>query len=88
MAKMPPETLSITESAQIAHIELGRPDKANAIDGAMWDDLRSAFAWLDSSTARVGVLSGRGRHFTAGIDPITACNVHYPRRGPAEAPPQ
>jgi len=62
------ETLAVHESDGVAHIELNRPDKANAINGAMWKDLRSAFEWLSGSRARVGVLSGRGRHFTAGID--------------------
>jgi len=62
------ETLAITESDGVAHIELNRPDKANAMNGTMWKDMRSAFDWLSSSRARVGVLSARGKHFTAGID--------------------
>jgi len=62
------ETLTITEADGVAHIELNRPDKANAMSGAMWKELRSAFDWLSTSRARVGVLSGRGKHFTAGID--------------------
>lgn len=62
------ETLAVTESEGVAHIELNRPDKANALSGTMWRDLRSAFDWLGASRARVGVLSARGRHFTAGID--------------------
>lgn len=62
------ETLAITEADGVAHIELNRPDKANALNGAMWKELRAAFDWLRSSRARVGVLSGRGKHFTAGID--------------------
>jgi len=62
------ETLAISESDGVAHIELNRPDKANALTGPMWKDLRSAFDWLSTSRARVGVLSARGKHFTAGID--------------------
>lgn len=62
------ETLAISETDGVVHIELNRADKANAINGAMWKDLRSAFDWLSTSRARVGVLSGRGKHFTAGID--------------------
>lgn len=62
------ETLAITEADGVAHIELDRPDKANALNGPMWRDLRAAFDWLSASRARVGVLSGRGKHFTAGID--------------------
>ncbi|KGO33365.1 MAG: crotonase/enoyl-CoA hydratase family protein [Desulfoprunum sp.] len=62
------ETLSISETDGVVHIELNRADKANAMNGAMWKELRSAFAWLSTSSARVGVLSGQGKHFTAGID--------------------
>ena len=62
------ETLTVTETNGVAHIELNRPEKANALNRAMWKDLRSAFDGLSAGRARVGVLSARGRHFTAGID--------------------
>jgi len=62
------ETIAITETNGVAQIELNRADKANALSATMWKDLKSAFDWLSASRARVGVLSGRGRHFTAGID--------------------
>lgn len=62
------ETLALTETNGVAHIELNRPDKANAMNGVMWKELRLAFHWLSTSRARVGVLSARGKHFTAGID--------------------
>ncbi|MBO6576809.1 MAG: crotonase/enoyl-CoA hydratase family protein [Rhodothermales bacterium] len=62
------ETIAVSESDGIAHIELNRPEKANAFNGTMWQDLRRAFEWLHESSARVGVLSGRGKHFSAGID--------------------
>jgi enoyl-CoA hydratase/carnithine racemase len=62
------ETLVVTETDGVAHIELNRPDKVNAFNATMWKELRQAFDWLSTSHARVGVLSARGRHFTAGID--------------------
>lgn len=62
------ETLAITEQDGVALIELNRPDKANAMNAAMWKDMRAAFEWLSDSHLRVGVLSARGKHFTAGID--------------------
>ena len=62
------ETLVISEADGVAHIQLNRPEKANAINGVMWKEIRAAFDWLSSSHARVGVLSARGKHFTAGID--------------------
>lgn len=63
------ETLTISLQDHIATVRLNRPDKANAMNATMWQDIRLAFDWLDSQPeARVAVLQGEGRHFTAGID--------------------
>jgi enoyl-CoA hydratase len=63
------ETLSVTLEAQVAIVRLNRPDKANAMNLAMWHDIRRAFTWIDATPeVRVAVLDGEGRHFTAGID--------------------
>jgi enoyl-CoA hydratase len=62
------ETLLVSVSNGVAHIALNRPDKANALNGAMWQDLKTAFHWLAASSARVCVLSAQGKHFTAGIE--------------------
>jgi enoyl-CoA hydratase len=62
------ETLVISEADGVAHIQLNRPEKANAMNGVMWKEIRAAFDWLSTSRARVGVLSAQGKHFTAGID--------------------
>ncbi|NNE71448.1 MAG: crotonase/enoyl-CoA hydratase family protein [Rhodothermales bacterium] len=78
------ETIAISEQDGIAHIELNRPDKANAMNSAMWKDLRTAFDWLSESTARVGVLSGRGDHFTAGIDLAMLAELRVDLTGLAE----
>jgi enoyl-CoA hydratase len=62
-------TLDVSLAGGIAHVRLNRPDKANAMNRAMWNDIRAAFRWVDETPeARVAVLSGRGAHFTAGID--------------------
>lgn len=53
----------------VARIDFSRPERANALDLAMWHELGAAFRWADTAPAvRVVVLGGRGRHFTAGID--------------------
>jgi len=62
------ETLILNVAGGVAHIELNRPEKTNALNSLMWQELRAAFDWLDSSSARVGILSATGKHFTAGID--------------------
>lgn len=62
------ETVALSVADGVAHIELNRPEKANALNGLMWKELRAAFDWLSASPARVGVLSARGKHFTSGID--------------------
>jgi enoyl-CoA hydratase len=63
------ETLAVSLTAGVATVELNRPDKANALSRQMWQDIRSAFRWVDETPdARVAVIAGRGKHFTAGID--------------------
>ncbi|RYF97710.1 MAG: enoyl-CoA hydratase, partial [Caulobacteraceae bacterium] len=63
------DTLTLRVQDHIATVRLNRPDKANAMNAAMWQDLRRAFDWIDGEpAARVAVLEGEGRHFTAGID--------------------
>jgi enoyl-CoA hydratase len=63
------ETLTLAVQDHIATVRLNRPDKANAMNATMWQDIRLAFDWLDGQAeVRVAVLEGEGRHFTAGID--------------------
>ena len=63
------ETLTISLSDHIATIRLNRPDKANAMNLAMWHDIRKAFKWVDATAeARVAILEGEGKLFTSGID--------------------
>jgi enoyl-CoA hydratase len=63
------QTLKVALAGQVATIQLNRPERANAMEPLMWTELREAMRWLDGTPeARVGVLSGAGKHFTAGID--------------------
>jgi enoyl-CoA hydratase/carnithine racemase len=63
------DTLTVTVQDHIATVSLNRPDKANAMNLAMWHDIRSAFQWIDANAeARVVILTGEGKLFTSGID--------------------
>ena len=62
-------TVSLTLADHIAEVRLNRPDKSNAINEAMWQEIRQAFEWIDATPeARVVILSGAGKNFCAGID--------------------
>ncbi|MDX1733804.1 MAG: crotonase/enoyl-CoA hydratase family protein [Halioglobus sp.] len=68
---MPPDfaTLEVTVDENVATVFLNRPDKANAMNAAMWDELQSCFEWLDDEPGvRAVILAGNGKHFCAGID--------------------
>jgi enoyl-CoA hydratase/carnithine racemase len=53
----------------VAHVRLNRPDKLNALDGAMFEALVSAGSELiGRSDVAAVVLSGAGRAFCAGLD--------------------
>jgi enoyl-CoA hydratase/carnithine racemase len=63
------ETLSLSVVGKVATVTLNRPDKANAMNWAMWQDIRSAMQWADRTPqVRAVVLQGEGKHFTSGID--------------------
>lgn len=85
------ETVKVSFPAPfVAHVELNRPKKMNAINGQMWKDIRSVFDTLKyDEDVRAIVLSGAGRAFTSGIDckgvfcscsakvePIDLCSDH------------
>lgn len=62
-------TLTIALSEHIADIRLNRPEKSNALNATMWQEIRQVFEWVDCSPdARVAILSGEGKNFCAGID--------------------
>jgi enoyl-CoA hydratase len=63
------ETLKVAMNDGVVTVDLNRPDKANAISQDMWQDIKSVFRWVDETPeARVAVIGGRGKYFTAGID--------------------
>jgi enoyl-CoA hydratase/carnithine racemase len=48
---------------------LNRPEKANAMNAAMWQEIRKAMRWVDATAdARVAIIDGAGANFCAGID--------------------
>ncbi len=63
------ETLDVTTDGAVATVMLNRPDKLNAMNGAMFSEIGQAFRWIDAETdARAIVLAANGKHFTAGLD--------------------
>lgn len=66
---MPTPTIEFEKRGPIAEIRLNRPDKLNAIDAAMNEELCAALADAENDDAvRVVILSGNGRAFSAGFD--------------------
>ena len=53
----------------IAHVQINRPEKVNAMNAAFWEEIIDIFQWVDDTDAvRAVVISGAGKHFSAGID--------------------
>jgi len=62
-------SLELQVSDGIATVWMNRPDRHNAFDETLIAELDDAFRHLDAdATARVIVLAGRGRSFSAGAD--------------------
>jgi enoyl-CoA hydratase len=63
------ETLDVTIDGHIAHVALNRPDSLNAMNSRFFKEIKEAFETLDqNTTVRAIILSGNGKHFTAGLD--------------------
>ncbi|HEY6252225.1 MAG TPA: enoyl-CoA hydratase-related protein [Candidatus Angelobacter sp.] len=62
------KTIQYAESQGIATITLNRPDKRNAINSDLIEDLLSGLEATLHSAARVLILTGAGKAFCAGMD--------------------
>lgn len=63
------QTLEVARDGAILHIRLNRPEVRNAFNGTVVEELQAAFATADGdAAARVVVLSGNGKSFSAGAD--------------------
>jgi enoyl-CoA hydratase/carnithine racemase len=66
------ERVSVSREGGVAHVELVREDRLNAMDGEMFAAIGETFRALGvDPKVRAVLLSGRGRHFTSGLD------LHY-----------
>jgi methylglutaconyl-CoA hydratase len=79
------QTIAVEVSVRrIATVLLNRPERGNAFDQRMLDELGQAFAALAADeAARIVVLRGSGRHFCTGADLARAA---APADPPAAAP--
>ncbi len=62
------QTLRLEYDGAVATITLTRPEKRNAISTQMIDELLDALAEVQSSPARVAILTGEGKAFCSGMD--------------------
>ncbi|WP_374981656.1 crotonase/enoyl-CoA hydratase family protein [Pseudomonas solani] len=61
---------------KIAHVEINRPEKINAMNADFWTEIIDIFRWIDETDeVRVVVLSGAGKHFSSGIDLMLLASV-------------
>ena len=62
-------TVRVERSGAIARIALNRPERHNAQNPRMWEELRKAGAELAADAdVRAAVLTGRGPSFSSGLD--------------------
>lgn len=61
------DLLRVGLAGSVAHVELHRPNKRNAISDKMLKQLQTALINLPAGV-RAAILSGAGKHFCAGLD--------------------
>ncbi|SDU94041.1 crotonase/enoyl-CoA hydratase family protein [Pseudomonas mucidolens] len=60
----------------VAHVQINRPEKINAMNAAFWSEIIDIFQWIeDTDAVRAVVLSGAGKHFSSGIDLMMLASV-------------
>jgi enoyl-CoA hydratase/carnithine racemase len=66
----PPHTsaLHLSLDGSVGQITLARPEKLNALNRAVLEELAIAAAWFDEQAAKVVVVSGQGTSFSTGFD--------------------
>jgi len=80
------ERIAVGIEGHVAHVELTREDKLNAMDGEMFAAIGEAFRSLGTDPrVRAVLLSGRGRHFSAGLDLQYAAGQFPPADDPGRA---
>ena len=63
------ECFAVSIEDGVAHVQLNRPDKRNAMNRQFWKELPEIIEDIDgNSKARVIVISSTGPHFSAGLD--------------------
>jgi len=62
------DTLLLDNTGQIATITLNRPEKRNSISAQMISELQTVLDEIERSHARVGIITGAGKAFCAGMD--------------------
>lgn len=62
------ETLQFETAGDIATITLKRPEKRNAISTKMIEELLAALNEVETGPARIGLITGTGKAFCAGMD--------------------
>lgn len=77
------ERITVAREGHVLLIGVNRPEKRNAFDVGMLEELAAAYERLaDDTEARVGVLHGHGPHFSAGLD-LAAVGPVVAERGAA-----
>jgi len=78
--------IEVSRDGAIAHVELAREDRMNAMDGGMFAAIGETLRTLGGDpSVRAILLSGRGRHFTAGLDLHYAASQFPPSDDPGRA---
>ena len=63
-------------SGNVAHVQINRPEKINAMNAVFWTEIIDIFQWIeDTDAVRAVVLSGAGKHFSSGIDLMMLASV-------------
>lgn len=76
------EHLLLERDEALVWMTLNRPDRLNAINTKLFNEIQEAFEWLEVDEARVIVLRGAGRCFSSGFDTSGSAPGEYTTEQP------
>jgi len=77
------EHLLLERDEALVWMTLNRPDRLNAINRKLLDEISQAFTWLTDDEARVIVIRGAGRCFSSGFDVSASAPGEYATEEPS-----
>jgi enoyl-CoA hydratase len=79
------KTITYELKGYVAEVFLNRPEKSNAMNPDFWPEIQDVFELIHAEReARVAIIGGNGKNFSAGLDLTASGELMAPQKGTME----